>query len=142
LFNDYHADMAARRGWSRSRTDPEDYENSFLIGVWPFAREFAYYRGRELVGVGLVDVVADAVSSVYFYHAPEWRSQAPGTFSILQELEYCRQTNRCHNYLGYWIAECGSMAYKANFRPHELLQEYVAPSTEPVWTRVADDVSR
>ena len=140
LFNAYHADMTDRRDWTRNVTDEEDYENSFLIGYWPFAREFAYYRGKQLVGVGLVDVVADAVSSVYFYHRPDWRNRAPGTFSILQEIEFCRRTDRRFNYLGYWIAGCGSMDYKARFQPHELLERYVEEDEEPRWLRPADEL--
>lgn len=139
VFNAYHADMSQRRGWSHTATDTEDYENSFLIGIWPFAREMQYYEGGRLVGVGLVDLLDDAVSSVYFYHDPEWRPRAPGTFSILQELAFCRQTGRRYNYLGYWIAGCGSMAYKSRFGPHELLQQYVEPEEEPVWMRAMQD---
>lgn len=136
LFNAYHADMTARRGWSHNTTDPEDYETSFLVGLWPFAREFCYYRGDELIGVGLVDVFEEAVSSVYFFHDPAWRSLAPGTFSILQELEFCRRTGRRYNYLGYWISACPSMQYKANFGPHELLERYVEEDEEPIWRLV------
>ena len=137
LFNAYHADMTDRRGWSRSTTDEVDYENSFLVGVWPFAREFQYYRANRLIGVGLVDVVDEAVSSVYFYHDPDWRPQAPGTFSILQELEFCRQTGRRYNYLGYWISACQSMQYKSNFGPHEILERYVEETEEPCWQRAS-----
>jgi arginyl-tRNA--protein-N-Asp/Glu arginylyltransferase len=135
VYNAYHADMAERKGWTYHPTDPEDYENSFLVGIWPFAREILYHRDGELIGVGLVDVVEDALSSVYFFHDPTWRAAGPGTFSILQEIEYCRQTGRTYNYLGYWIAACGSMAYKANFAPHEILEHYVEQDEEPVWTR-------
>jgi arginine-tRNA-protein transferase len=137
LFNAYHADMTARRGWSHSRTSIEDYENSFLVGLWPFAGEMLYHRRNELIGVGLVDVLDDAVSSVYFFHAPAWRPAAPGTFSILQEIEFCRATGRRYNYLGYWIPGCGSMTYKAHFGPHEILERYVEPHEEPVWSRTA-----
>lgn len=135
LFNAYHADMSRRRGWPDQQTTPEDYENSFLIGVWPFAREMRYLDGSRLIGVGLVDIVSDAVSSVYFYHDPQWRPLAPGTFSILQELALCRETGRLHLYLGYWVAGCPSMAYKANFGPHEVLERLVCDGEEPVWRR-------
>lgn len=135
VYNAYHADMSQRRGWPHNQTTADDYEQSFLAGWWPFARELLYFREDELIGVGLVDVLADAISSVYFFHDPAWRARAPGTFSILQELSFCRATGRRFNYLGYWIAGCPSMAYKSNFGPHELLDRYVDAPTEPHWTR-------
>jgi arginyl-tRNA--protein-N-Asp/Glu arginylyltransferase len=140
LYNSWHRDMSQRRGWSPQETDIEDYENSFLIGCWPFAREMCYYNSGKLVGVGLVDVVDDALSSVYFYHDPAWRPAAPGVFSVLQEIEYCRATGRAYNYLGYWIAACPSMTYKCQYRPHEILEAYVDEQETPVW-KVAETQS-
>jgi arginyl-tRNA--protein-N-Asp/Glu arginylyltransferase len=135
VYNAYHADMSLRRGWPHNETTVDDYANSFLIGEWPFAHEMLYYERDELIGVGLVDIVSEAVSSVYFFHAPDWRPRAPGTFSILQELQFCRATGRRFNYLGYWIAGCQSMAYKSNYTPHEILDGYIDPPTEPRWLR-------
>jgi arginine-tRNA-protein transferase len=127
--------MHARRGWRFELTTAEEYDSSFLAGKWSFAREFRYWRQGRLIGVGLVDETQSALSSVYFYHDPVWRSRSPGTFSILQEIEYARQTGRRWLYLGYWIAACGSMAYKAGFAPHEVLAQYVADDVEPAWHR-------
>ena len=133
LYNAYHEDMTSRRGWPRNRTSEGDYYQSYIGGHFDFACEFQYRSEGRLIGVSLVDVVACGTSSVYFYHAPEWRSLSPGTFSILQEIEYARSLNLPHLYLGYWIQENVSMDYKANFRPHELLDEYVEEEAEPVW---------
>ncbi len=47
--------------------------------------------------------------------------------------EFCRTTGRRFNYLGYWIRECPSMSYKANFAPHQLLEDYVELDKEPRW---------
>ena len=135
LYNLWHQDMTARRGWSLQQTTPDDYTSAFLIGEWAFAYEMLYFQEGRLLGVGLVDLLEEAVSSVYFYHDPEWRPQGPGTFSLLTEIEYARQTGRQHVYLGYAIHECPSMAYKFGFAPHEILAEYVPEETNPVWTR-------
>jgi arginine-tRNA-protein transferase len=133
LYNDWHADMSSRRGWQFHPTDEDDYAESFLLGEWEFAREMLYVCDGQLIGVSLVDVVDDGLSSAYFYHDPGWRDLGPGTFSILQEVEFCRRTGRRYLYLGYWIAECPSMAYKANFGPHEVMERYVEDDEEPVW---------
>jgi arginyl-tRNA--protein-N-Asp/Glu arginylyltransferase len=35
--------------------------------------------------------------------------------------------------MGYYIRDCASMNYKNRFRPHEILQSYVADEEVPVW---------
>lgn len=136
LYNAWHRDMTARRGWPVQQTTPHDYAQAFLIGDWSFAYEMQYFQDGRLVGVGLVDLLEDSMSSVYFYHDPAWRSRGPGTFSILCEIQYARQTGRRYLYLGYAIRECPSMAYKFRYRPHEVLDQYVSEPSHPVWSTV------
>ncbi|HKQ40385.1 MAG TPA: arginyltransferase, partial [Verrucomicrobiae bacterium] len=40
-----------------------------------------------------------------------------------------------HVYLGYRVAGCRSMEYKAQFRPHELLQGRPLDHEAPVWNK-------
>lgn len=137
LYNAYHADMHHRRGWPLQTISEGEYRAAFLDGDWSFAREFLYFDDGRLVGVGLVDVVPGASSSVYFFHDPVWRPMAPGVFSLLAELWHAREHGLAWHYLGYWIAQCPSMAYKSQYRPHELLVEFVADDEEPVWKPAA-----
>ena len=85
------------------------------------------------VGVALVDVVPDAVSSVYFFHDPDWRQNSPGVFSILTTARFAQQQGLNYQYLGSWIPECQSLAYKSNYHPHERLAFYPEDDEEPVW---------
>jgi len=133
LHHAYHADMHRPRGWPAQTITPEAYVQQYIGGAWAFAREFLYYDHDRLVGVGLADVTPVSLSSVYFFHDPAWRPQAPGVFSVLQQLAYARQYGLQYHYLGYWIAGCGSMAYKAQYRPHEILTQYPRDDEEPVW---------
>ena len=133
LYNAYHREMHSEKGWQERTTDRSDYFQSFLAGDWPFAHEIRYFRGRDLIGVGLIDVVPAAISSIYFYHLPEWRPDSPGTYSLLQEISYARQYCKQYLYLGYWISENRSMNYKASFRPHEILKDYCSDDEEPLW---------
>lgn len=133
LFHAYHEDMAERRGWERHDVDGDDFYHNFLTGGYEFAREFLYYRRDRLLAVGLVDAIPEALSSVYFFHDPAWRSDGPGTFSILTEIEHARRSGCDHLYMGYWIGENQSMRYKTRFKPHEILERYPADDEEPVW---------
>lgn len=136
LYDAYHADMAERRDWPHKTTTPEDYFESFIGGKFEFAREILYWDNERLVGVGLVDVTSLGLSSAYFFHDPNWRPLGPGTFSALMEIEYARQQRLPYVYLGFWISENQSMAYKSRYEPHELLQSFVGDHDEPDWRAV------
>lgn len=98
----------------------EEFAHFGYAGTVP-ALELCYYLGRRLVGVSLLDVVPDALSSVYMFFDPAEARRSLGTFSVLWEIAYCRDVGRAHYYLGYWVAGSRTMAYKANFGPAEFL---------------------
>lgn len=133
LYNRYHLDMHHRRGWPFREINRDQYFESFLDGNFTFAREFQYRQAGRLVGLGLVDLTASAMSSVYFIHDPAYRDAGIGTYSVLCEIAEGRRTGRRHLYLGYYIRDCQSMNYKNRYAPHEILQQYVSDDTEPSW---------
>ena len=135
LFNAYHSFMQGERNWAAHSFNEIQYERQFLHGRWEFAKEFLYYDAGKLIGVGLVDVLPDAISSVYFYHDPALRARSLGVYSMLKELEYAKARPVKYQYLGFWLAECRSLAYKSQYHPHEFLAGYPADEAEPVWER-------
>ena len=137
LFNAYHEDMTNRRGWNEHQTSSPEYAEGFIGTDFEFACEFQYRDAGRLVGVSLVDVTDVGLSSVYFYHDPDWRPLGLGTFSILTEIETAQRMRVPHLYLGYWIQENQSMEYKARFQPHELMHGWADDDREPDW-RSAD----
>ena len=133
LYNRYHLDMHHRRQWPHREITEEQYEESFLEGHFSFSREFQYRDNGRLVGMGLVDVTASAMSSIYFFHDPDYRDAALGTYSIQKEIEYGHTLGHQSLYMGYYIRDCASMNYKNRFQPYQLLQSYVDDDQAPVW---------
>lgn len=84
--------------------------------------EFVYRdEGGALVAVGICDLFADALSSVYSYYDAGDRRRGLGTFTALFELDYARQQGLTYYYMGYLVRGCQAMRYKASYRPHQLL---------------------
>lgn len=133
LYNAYHLDMHERRGWPFREIDYPQYHESFIEGGFSFSREFQYRLDGELIALGLVDMTGQVMSSIYFFHHPDYREQALGTMSVLREIEVGARTGHQWLYLGYYIRDCGSMNYKNRFSPHQILSEYVQDSEPAVW---------
>ncbi len=141
LFDVYHQDMHRRRDWPLRHVSAEEYASAFLAPGYydeDFAREFRYYDGDRLVGVGLVDILPTCASSIYFYHAPDWRPRAPGTYSLMKEIQYCQTRQIEHHYLGYWVPGCPSMDYTARYGPHQILLGRPEADQGAHWIGVAD----
>ena len=87
------------------------------------ATELLEFREQGVLRmVGLIDRLADGLSSVYAFFEPTVRGASYGTYNILWQIERCRSLGLAYLYLGYWIAESRKMAYKATFRPVEGLR--------------------
>lgn len=138
LYDRYHADMSDRRQWPAKTSEPFDYYLTFVHGHQDFGHEFLYFLGDRLVCVALVDVLPRAVSAVYAYYDPELRKRSLGNFSVLRQIAFARERGVPHLYLGYWVRECGSMSYKVNYRPHEILAGRPESGEQPVWNEPAD----
>ncbi len=120
LYRRFHAERAERRGWNDREEDPISYHDSFVSNPFP-TEEWAFRIDGCLVGLGLVDALPVGLSAIYFVHDPDQHHRGLGTWNILCLIEEARRRGLPHLYLGYWVADCLSLSYKASFRPHEIL---------------------
>ena len=49
-----------------------------------------YYFKEKLIGVGVVDMTDDGLSSVYYFYDPQYKEYRLGVFSSIIEIEYVR----------------------------------------------------
>jgi len=97
----------------------EDFLQNFYTPSCPSIQS-EYYLDDELIGVGFLDVGSDCINSIYFVFDTSYSSLRLGTYSILKEIEFARAEGHSYYYLGYYIGDCQSMAYKNKFSPHQL----------------------
>jgi arginine-tRNA-protein transferase len=121
LYHRFHAFQEESKGWpSHDDYDASSFAESFLDNPFP-TEEWRYTLDGRLIGLGFVDVLPPVgLSAIYFVHDPEERSRSLGTWNVLRLIEETANRGLPHLYLGYFIAECRSMAYKAAYRPNEI----------------------
>ena len=75
----------------------------------------------QLYAVCLTDRLADGLSLVYSFYAPDQPRRSLGSYVILDHIEKARQLGLPHVYLGYWVEGSKKMGYKASYLPQERL---------------------
>ena len=119
----FRAYLAARHPEDARGFDEEAYCRSYLCS--PVEGAIARYRTADgrLVALGFIDVLADGFSSVYFAFDPAESRRSLGVYSVFAECSLLASMGKRWYYLGFWVAGCRKMEYKAGFRPHELARE-------------------
>jgi arginine-tRNA-protein transferase len=82
--------------------------------------EFREASGR-LLGACLTDWLSDGLSAVYSFYAPEEERRSLGAYAVIWLLAEAARRGLPYVYLGYWVPESRKMAYKAGYRPAEVL---------------------
>lgn len=120
--SDRHLELYNRhkieRGLGGDPIDRESYAMQFVESCVD-TREVRYFVGGKLVAVSLLDVGATAASSVYHYFDPDESRRSLGVYSVLREIELCREVGIDWYYLGFYVAACASLRYKADYYPHQ-----------------------
>lgn len=74
-----------------------------------------YVMDDKLIAIAVMDVLPTTVSSVYFIWDPDYAHLGLGTVSAIREILFTKLLQKDHYYLGFYIADCDKMVYKAKF---------------------------
>lgn len=136
LYNKYHEYMQDKKGWNYSPIDISEYIRSYVDGKSSgYAKEILYIIDDKLVGVALVDVLQEGLSSIYCFYDHDYEEYSIGKFSILFQIKIAKELKIPYIYLGYWIKDHFSMGYKEAFKPFEILTNRPNDTQEPIWER-------
>jgi arginine-tRNA-protein transferase len=99
------------------------YDYRAMVEDTPITTGLVEFRDAEgrLLGACLTDWLSDGLSAVYSFYAPEEERLSLGTYSVMWLLAEAKRGGLPYVYLGYWVPESRKMAYKAGYRPAEVL---------------------
>lgn len=97
-----------------------------ITAVDTFEIEYRQNDTGKLLAVGTTDKTPRGWNCVYCYFDTQDKNRSLGTFNVLTTITLCKKLcpageNSCV-YLGYWVPESDTMAYKSTFKPCEIMQ--------------------
>ena len=120
LFKKYQSER--HTGGSMSNMTEDDFVSMIEISsVETYLMEFRN-TFNKLLGVILVDINKKTLSAVYSFFNPDYNNFGLGNFMITKCLMFGKDNNYKYLYLGYYIEEVSSMAYKIRFKPGQILE--------------------
>ncbi len=122
LFEKYHLHMKDKKEWTYNETTAEHYYQSFVTGHNEFGYEVLYFDEDKLIGVDLIDVLDDGISSIYFYYDPDYSKYSLGKLSLYNQIKFAARSNKKWIYLGYYVQGCPSLSYKSEYKPYITLK--------------------
>lgn len=80
-----------------------------------------YRIDGKLVAMGVLDLLPDCVSAVYFLYHESIRSHHPGKLGALREIALALDAGYRWWYSGFYIHSCPKMRYKVDYSPQYVL---------------------
>lgn len=133
IYVKYHKYMHQKRGWRYYPISAQMYNELYVDGAGSFGKEILYFIDEKLVGVDLVDFTNDGISSIYFFYDPDYSHLSLGKYSIYKQILLAKENDLRYIYLGYYVKNCQSLKYKADYKPHEILVGLPEVDEKVVW---------
>lgn len=106
-------------------TDPDDLDAEVYAEVLGRScaptMEIRYLLDNQLIGLSFLDYGRTSANSAYHFFHPDHGKRSLGVYSVLREIELCRERGMSYYYMGLWAADARALRYKANYLPHERL---------------------
>ncbi|KAI1781021.1 arginine-tRNA-protein transferase [Hypoxylon cercidicola] len=80
-----------------------------------------YRLDGQLVAIGVLDLLPDCVSAVYFLYHESIHKFSPGKLGALREIALSLEGGYRWWYSGFYIHTCPKMKYKIDFSPQQIL---------------------
>ncbi|KAL1839618.1 hypothetical protein VTJ49DRAFT_1321 [Mycothermus thermophilus] len=80
-----------------------------------------YRIDGRLVAVGVLDLLPDCVSAVYFLYHESIHWLNPGKLGALREIALAQEAGYRWWYPGYYVHGCAKMRYKTEYKPQQVL---------------------
>lgn len=80
-----------------------------------------YRLDGKLVAIGVLDLLPNCVSAVYFFYHESIHSHSPGKLGALREISLALEGGYRWWYSGYYIHSCPKMRYKIDYSPQYVL---------------------
>jgi arginine-tRNA-protein transferase len=133
LYKKYHLYKKEKNGWDYHNVTPQSYYNAFVDGAYEYGYEVLYFFKDKLIGVDLIDILPHGISSIYFYYDPDFSRYNLGKLSLYYQIIMAKERGLKWVYLGYYVKDCPSLAYKADYKPFLTLQGRPDDITEAIW---------
>lgn len=133
LFDKYHLFMQTKKGWEHTPKNAQSYYSSFVDGHEAFGYEVLYFLEDRLIGVDLIDILEDGISSIYFYYDPDFTAYSLGRLSLYNQILLAQREHKKWIYLGYYVKDCPSLTYKSHYTPYLTLQGRPDLGEDAIW---------
>ncbi|QDT06619.1 arginyl-tRNA-protein transferase [Rubripirellula lacrimiformis] len=105
---------------------------SFLTETCCDTRELSIRFDGSLIAIAIVDVGESAISAVYTHFDPAASRFSLGTYAILKQIQWAKDSGRRYAYLGMYVADNDHLNYKSRFVPQQRLDDNLWDTVPPL----------